>query len=271
MPNSENFPNYISVPIDQRPSRLNSSDTDIFQISSKQILFGTNDRDVVELWFYNPNGSFAAHITLNVHDEGLGLNTIVDNTGAFEFVNLDMTSILNRVGLEQGRYQMVANFFRSEVGTEIGNKLRIVDISPDRTEIKLQPIQTDDSILSDMYEFTVPSVPKNESQGLISFVFGKTANTSHSLTVDMILSEMDRLQPDTSARINNTNSKAVYAAMISGMIEQIYSLVLDNIYADKQNLNIQEYDLQTYIRQAVLDVIKRYKESKAVDPKFNIF
>lgn len=259
------------APIDQRPSRLNNSDTDLFQTGVKQILFGANSRDVVEMWFYNPNGSLATHLTLPASSDMLGLNTVIDNTGAYEFVNLDMTSIVNTIGLEQGRYQMVANFFRTEVGAEIGNKLYIQDISPDRMELQLHPVQVDKDIVTEIYEFVVPSVPRTTAQGLIDLIFSKTADQSRVVNADAISSELDLIIPNTSGRINNSNTYGSYTTMVDEIIKEAYQQTLDNMAADSNNLNIQEADLESYIRTAVQDIVRKYKDVYKIDPRFNVF
>jgi hypothetical protein len=271
MPNPENFPNTIQVPIDIRPNRLNNSDTDLFQVGTQQVFFGSNIRDNIELWFYNPNGSLATHVTVDATDSLLGLNTVIDNQGAYEFVNIDMTQILAQIGLEQGRYQMIANFFRTEVGNEIGNKLYIENISPDRTELQLKAQSVDADIVRDIYEFTVPSVPKTTAQGLLDLVFSKTKDTTQVVNDTTVLQEMDLLIPQTSDKITNSHSYTPYATMVNQIIDQSYTLALDNMAADTNNLNIQETDLESYLRSAVQDVIKKYKDSGRVDPKFNIF
>jgi hypothetical protein len=272
MPNPENFPNVISVPVDIRPNRLNNSDTDLFQTSTKQVLFGTDARDSVELWIYNPNGSLATHITLDANDDALGLNTVIDNTGAYEYVNLDMTSILSRTGLEQGRYQLVVNFLRTEVGNEIGNKLFIQDISPDRTELQLHAQQVDQDIVSQIYEFVVPSVPRTTAQGLIDLVFHKTVSgQSDVVNESTVASELDLIIPDTIGRIADAHAYGSYSSMINEIINESYRRTLNNMAADTNNLNIQDADLESYIKSAVQSIIQEYKDSGRVDPRFNIF
>lgn len=272
MPNLENFPNVIPVPIDIRPNRLNDSDTGLIQTSTKQVLFGTDARDCVELWIYNADGSLATHITLAATDDALGLNTVIDNTGAYEYANLNMTAVINRTGLEQGRYQMVANFLRTEVGNEIGNKLFIQNISPDRTELQLHAQQVDQDIVSQIFEFVVPSVPRTTAQGLIDLVFHKTiSGQSDVVNESTVASELDILIPNTVGRVTNAHAYSSYASMITKIINEAYTRTLDNMATDANNLNIQDVDLETYIRTAVQSIIQEYKDSGRVDPRFTVF
>ncbi len=271
MPNLENFPNPIPIPINQRPSRLDDNDTKLFESGSQQILFGTNPKDGVELWIYNSDGTLATHVSLDATDDSLGLNTVIDNTGAYEYVNLDMTSIIQRLGLEQGRYQLVANFFRTEVGNEIGNKLFITDISPDRTELRLHPTQLDQTIVNDIYEFVVPSVPRTEAQGLVDLIFAKTSDVSRTISDATVMAEMTLELPDTIARVVNSNSYTTYAAMVNNIIQEAYQRTLNNMAADSNNLNIQDADLEGYVSSAVEDIVREHKDAGKVDAKFNIF
>src|SRR5690348_11801545 len=118
MPNQLNYPEPITSTINQRPSRFSDRDVALMKNSTKQILFGTSDNDLVEIWIYNSDGTIAYHANIGPTDTALTATTIVDQTGAHELLNLDFTQIQNDIDIEPGRYVLVGNFFRNEVGSE---------------------------------------------------------------------------------------------------------------------------------------------------------
>ncbi len=82
---------------------------------------------------------------------------------------------------------------------------------------------------------------------------------------------MNLIIPKTSNRISVSNSHTAYATTINEIISAAYTRTLDNMAADTNNLNIQEADLEGYIRTAVSDIVREYKDAGKIDPKFNIF
>lgn len=270
MPNQLNFPNKIPNALNQRPERFAVSDTDLFQVGIKPIWFGTNARDRIEFWIYNADGTIAGHITLDANDTALTVTTVVDNTGAYEYVNLDMGDICRRMGLEQGRYALVANFFRDEVGTEDGNQMFITAISPDRTEVQLKPVSIDQPITKQMYEWVVPSVPKTAAQGLLDQVFGSTDDKTNAVTADLVDADVE-LITYIAPKLQFAGVSVTYQQLINGMLPAIHARALDLMAADTENINIQNADLEAYIGQAVSDVTTQFVSAGAIDPRLTIF
>lgn len=273
MPNQLNFPDPISSFDNIRPSRLASIETNLFQVGIKQVIFGTNVNDRVEVWIYNSDGTIDGHITLNATDTALALNTVVDNTGAYEFLNLDMGDLIRKMGIEQGRYAFVANFFRDEVGSENGYKLYIETISDDRTELRLFPVQVDNPTLRDIYEWVVPSVPKLEAQALIDQTFGKSLNFSVNETLNSsnITDALVALIQDTLDRILHANAIEQYNNTLILILERTYTNLLENMAKDVNNLNVQEADLEFYLTKALSDTIRQLRDQNLIDARFNIF
>lgn len=273
MPNQLNFPDQLPEKfILERPSRLASVDTKQFQTGINQVVFGITERDVVEIWVYFPDGRIAGHTTLSVYDPAIRLSTAIDNTGSYEFLNIDFGEIVRRLELEQGRYGLVANIFRNEVGSELEQKLIIETISEDRTELRLIAPRPTDTILRDIYEFVVPSVPKNIAQGLVDQIFGESldARPEEQLDSTKILYDIDIFMNGTSARINYADAQQAYQTMIDSVLNNTYEVTLNNMFNDKQNLNIQEADLEKYISAAVQEVIRSMKDRGEIDNRFEV-
>jgi hypothetical protein len=274
MPNQLNFSDPIPSPyVAERPERLSKIDRNLSQVGNKQIVFGTTERDHAELWIYDSNGSIAGHVNLFPTDDALSLTTLVDNTGAYEMLNIDMGKAVRLMSIESGRYGFVANYFRDEVGSEIGDRLYVADISNDRTELRLYPKNINDRILREIYEWVVPSVPKLEAQGLIDQTFARSVDftDSEALNPTKVTADLDRIINGTSARIQYARAELSYDEMVTKVIELAGNRALVKMANDTANRNIQEADLQNYIREASGEVIRELRDRGEIDPRFEVF
>lgn len=273
MPNQLNFPDQLPDKLVlERPSRLAQVDTKQFQTGVTQVVFGVTDRDVIEIWVYFPDGRVAGHITLPVYDSAIRLSTAIDNTGAYEFLNIDFGEVVRRISLEQGRYGLVVNIFRNEVGSEFGEKLTVETISEDRTELRLVAVRPTDNIMREIYEFTVPSVPKLLAQGLVDQTFGQSLDVLPDKRLDSnkVLQDVDIFITGTSARLDYANAEVAYEIMTTVVLDRAYPIVLNKMADDRQNLNIQEADLERYMSEAVQEVIRDMRTRGEIDNRFEV-
>lgn len=268
MANQLNYPNGLSSTEFQRPSRILQSDIDLIQSGSQEILFGTRLRDNVEVWAYNPDGSFAAHTVIRPDDSELTLATVIDTGGANEILNIDVKTVALNMGLSPGRYAMVFNFFRDEVGSEDSYKLYISDISSDRTEVKLQLLKDIPSSIKDIYEFVVPSVPKLYAQALIDQVFGKSLDAlpQEKITPDKLLTVLS----DVRNRVIYSDSQHSYDTLVNKLVDRAHTLILEEMAGDIDNFNIQYPELIRYIEDSLDVVITDMIQKGEIDPRFNI-
>lgn len=273
MANQLNYKKSISNFIGQRPYRPSENDESKIATGNKTVLFGTTPWDNIELWIYDFSGAMVASTKLAVTDPALRLSTILDTSGAYEFLDLDMATIAqNKLFLPPGRYTMTANFFRDEVGSLDGEQLNIQEISSDRTEVRLNVLSPSDTIISDIFEFVVPSVPKLFAQGLVDEIFGgNLLNVSgESVTKDSIITLLNAFISDTYSRITNATLQAAYINLFTILNDRIYVQTVNNIVADVANRNVQLVDLIQYISDAIDTVITDYKISGELDPRFEL-
>lgn len=269
MPNSLNYGSPLTNTLLQRPSRITPADIRLLRMGEASVIFGTSDRDVVELWIYNPDGSFAGHVNLGPTDENLRQATFVDQTGAFETVNINLKNVAKALDIQPGRYSMVANFFRNEVGSEKENKLYIADISDDRTELRLVPVEVTPEIVADLFEFIVPSVPKQFAKGLVDQAFGKTVEAP----VEDVLTQPDveaELGDSVLTRIQHSESGDAFVILLSTILQRTYLATLNLMAADVRNFSIQQIELETYIQKALHAVIYGIGQSDEYDPRFRL-
>ena len=291
MPNQLNYPDPLRGTFYQRPDRFSQADLELMQVGQQQVLFGITERDVVETWVYNPDGTIAGHVNFFPADTALSLVTLIDQTGPYELLNVDLVArtapsdqltgpyeLLNvdlvaamqRMAIQPGRYAMVVNFFRDEVGSEAGYKLYISDISEDRTELQLYPVQISGDVIRDLYEFVVPSVPKTFANGLVDQFFGQSQDALFNERISW-----ERFEGELNTQLNMTREKVAYAqredslrTIYEKIVERAYPLALDNMASDVRNLNIQQIELETYIMDAVDEVIRSMVSAGEVDPHF---
>jgi len=297
MPNQVNYPDPIPVPyIQYRPERLSSDDRELVQDDIRQILFGSSPKDYAELWVYDSNGGIAGHVNLNVTFPSMSLSTDITETGAYELLNIDMGAAVRMMVVESGRYGFTANFFRDEVGSEYiddsnprlgsGQKLYISNISDDRTELLLSPKVITEELLLEIKEWVEPSVPILYAQGLVDQTFGYSfpADGESEVPSDQVLSSqnvMDALDiemfidPSVSARVQASGTRPKFDEMMLRMIPSIHKRVIEIMEASQnpaKDTNIQEAQLyDTFIEQAVIDVVNKFKTMGLIDPRFNVY
>lgn len=272
MANQANFPDPLNGTFFQRPERVAAKDLNLLRPGQQQIIFGTTNNDNVEIYVYNPDGSLVGHQTIGPLDTALTLTTLIDNTGAYELLNVDMKDVCNRMGIAPGRYSFVCNFFRDEVGSEAGYKLYISQISDDRTELQLTPVQVTPQTVADLYDWVVPGVPREFAAGLIDQLFSAdiSGSLANAITPDKVAGQLDALIPGTTGRINYAGAGAAYTLMVNTILTNALPRALDYLANDVFNNEVQQIELDGYVIQAFLDVLYTMQQQNAFDPRFNV-
>lgn len=271
MPNQLNYPDPLLGTLHQRPIRISNSDLELIGNDTKQILFGTNAKDHVEAWVYNIDGTIAGHINLPATDEQLGLATVIDQTGTSEVLTCNLVDAFNRMNVQPGRYALVLNFFRDEVGSEDGYKLFISDISSDRMELRLHPVAFTPEVAKDLYEFASPSVPKIFANGLIDQLFRKTANFNQErITTDELKKYLEALMKQTLSKVQYANLEASLENTLDLVLRKAYPKVIKAMVEDVRNEYVQREEIETYILDAVELAVSELSMSGELDPHFEL-
>ncbi len=152
--------------IDNKGYRISSNDREIFEQGTLQSFFGFSDSDMIEFIVYDINdnqlpqgefGELVRYIPLNsqnIRDYFL----IADGTElqAFQFPNeyfIDVERLIKEAGYDNGIFKTQITLLNKRVGYESPNeKLWIQEISPSRTEVRLQPIKNDVSKQTDLLQ-----------------------------------------------------------------------------------------------------------------------
>jgi hypothetical protein len=267
MANQRNFADSVASTLNTRPARLSSRDTDLFQLGVKPVWFGTDPRDMIELWVYDSNGNIVTSLNIPATSNALTLTTVVDITGTYEYVNLDMGQYVRDMVLEQGRYSIVVNFFRTEVGSPDQRVLYVDAISPDRTELRLRLLDTTKS--AELQEWVVPSVPKLEAKGLVDRTFGKL--DVPGITRGLVESAVQELRSSVGTQVSYADVTTQYQMLIDKLIQDVYPRILNHMALDTTNPSIQDADFDQYVRDSVVEVLTQYQASNMIDARLNVY
>ncbi len=92
---------------------------------------------------FNPLQNYISYFIYNLNNEIIYSNEAGFSGWSFidEQVYLDPQTDLERVGYTVGNYNTLYNFLNNEVSSSIFNRFYIDEISPDRTEIRLNTTQ----------------------------------------------------------------------------------------------------------------------------------
>ena len=267
MPNNINYPDG-TLTIQSRPDRLSNFDIRLLTTGFKSVLFGTTEDDLVEVYFYDSNNEIDSHVNLYAPSDALSLTTVVDTDGNRQFLNVDLPKVASLANTLPGRYSMVLNFFRDEVGKEAGNHLYIKEISPSRTEVKLVPFFDSPEIFQEMYDFIVPSVSKLYAQALIDEIFGQSLDVLDNEQVSSanVIQELNRISLNFNSRLNHSDTKATLSMFIRSIIIQAHSKALNLLGAGDRN--IQKVELQQLVSDAVDGAILEL--SPSLDGRFKL-
>lgn len=272
MPNQLNYRTILGTSVPLRPQRITAEDAQNIIVGQQQILFGTTSKDVLEMWVYNPDDTFAGHINVFPSDPALSLKTVLDESGTYQMLNVDLIELFDRLTLPAGRYAVVTNFFRNEVGSEEGTKLFVSEVAEDRTLVKFKLVDVNESTLKELYEFVTPSVPRLYAQGLIDQIFDKAVNVppDKKIQSSVILSKMVQMVPSILQRLNVSNTVPQLNALINQILEMTYVKSVDKLIADNTNYYIQQDELMNYIITSVDESIQELQNSGAIDPRFTL-
>lgn len=273
MPNQLDYPDIIPVPyIGVRPDRLAGVDAKLVETGTYQALFGTTVDDVIEVFFYDVNGSLAGVTNIAPTDPVLSLTTGIDNSGAFEFVNIDMGQVVREMTLDPGHYGVTVNYFRNEVGTVDGNQLVITDINSDRTELRLYPQNPNSVVDQEIFDFITPSVPKLFAQALLSETFGigTEIQTQTPLSAGVVLTSLNAIDSDTSSRLDYAGVHALYNDITTMVLQEAYQRVLDIMAADASRYEVHEGNLEGYLAEAITEIIHELTSAGRIDPRLEV-
>lgn len=275
MPNSQNFPDGISTNVQGRPTRTIERDTKLFFLDNKQVIFGDTLKDIVEVYVYDTDDNIIAHLNYDANSPALSLTKLVSVDNTQSYLDVNLPTLVTELGITPGRYTMVMNFFKNEVGSEEGEKLYIDEISRSRTEVRLRPFSESLAVRREMDEFLMPSVPKLYAQALINEIFGQSldAGAAEQITANMIFEKLDLIAPSSepiSTRIQRSGLSIKFISMIANLVHQANKFAIDYLAGPESDDKIQRIQLLNIFRYAIGLAIANAQTAGAIDVRFQV-
>lgn len=270
----------------------------------REVVFGQTLRDVVEIYIFDELGDIVGHTNIRPDDPALRLIAFTANqqvgVGQDEtpdVLQIDLVNVLKRLGpinpetgepegLPPGRYDISMNIFRDEVGQEAGGidrKLFISDISPSRTEVRLRPAFSNEQIVDEINEFIEPSVPRFVAQAIVDQTFGISIQETavpgvESINLNLFETEIAELdaQADRTGELTTANrlqrsglGPSFYTAF-DASLSRIRDRVLDELARDVKDLQIQDQELQQFIRRGVALALIEMVSAGEIDSRIQV-
>lgn len=281
MPNEENYTTETARNwIQYRPSRVDKSDSQLMENGVISLPFGLSDKDNVELILYTQNNQIAFYNVLSVasYSNIFTQTSYTDEMGNSTYsLNFNINNALSGNLIQPGRYIMVVNILRDEIGSYNGYKLYIDKISSSRTEARLVIVNPTDESLNDLYEFIEPSISRLEAQGLIEQTLRGSTEGPATLTSEQLANQAIYRYFDSQAtELNSTNARLREANLdtwLDDYINRIIPLIrvraIDIMASDSRNINIQVEDIMTkYIGPAIQQILNETRG--LLNPDLNV-
>lgn len=314
MATQDNFPDGILDVPNFRPRRVSEQDRILIRDQNaagtpveREIVFGQTNRDIVEVYIVDELGDNVAHTNLRPDDPALRLVAFtadaqvgVGQDQTPDVLQIDLVNVLKRFGpinpdtgepegLPPGRYSIAVNVFRDEVGQEAGDtsrKLFISDISPSRTELRLTPAFSNQTIVGEISEFVEASVPRFVAQAIIDQAFGVSldpfiddvAFSVENIDFVRFEEEIARLDAARGRTDEFTTANRLNRAALESQLFQTFNLsiplmrdkILDELAQQINDLQIQDHEVQKFIRDGVARALIQLVSTGGVDPRLQL-
>ena len=228
------------------------------------------EKFIIELSFYSVDNNYLlSSITLSDEDTDVIKTTTLSyaDTSIRRLLFIDFSSL--SINIEQGRIQLVLNFFVPEIGGFNESKFTITRISPSRKEVELSliPECITDDIVDELKTFSSPQINSKWVLEALKYICNQTGSlnqniptTKASLSFDIIQSYLPASQ---SIKINDPNVSGEYTASIKQSTQKI----LDNTYAYASESIKNMIGNQTRFTDAMLVTIVSSSLAKALTIK----
>lgn len=237
--------------------RLQALDTNLMSAKYYGVtLSGSNDSQVsTEFHLYTTAGTYITgdhKITTNI-----GLNDTTNNDVAPEYLVVDLKQRLTNLGLTKGSYKVVTNVFDNIVGSYDTQQLWIKEISPSRTELRLQLADnTDVNLIRSVTDFQkrweLNAKLDTAFTYLLNFGFNKTyqvVNFRFDIDLSNVPEIVVKLYQPLPSTIGEKSKLWISEEVIPSVIQTVNivpkSTDEDGTKLLGPNFNIEEYAVQS--------------------------
>jgi hypothetical protein len=166
-------------------TRFNPVDTSLFPHTQHAVKFVESYSPSLEIHVYTPDG---VYLTSN-YDASFttGLNDTTSQNVTPEHISIDLVNNFANLGISRGQYKVIYNVFDNVLGSPGGTKLWIKEISPSRTELRLQLFDNNSTmarqfsdllarwntaITNDQFDTYLLNFGANQTYQIVDFKFG---------------------------------------------------------------------------------------------------
>lgn len=207
----------------------------------------------VEFNFYSiVDNSLVSSIVLDSNDDDVFSVTQLDYVDESNRKLLFIDFSNSEIPLEQGRYQLVVNFFTPEIGIYNEPPLVVTDISPSRREIELRlaPQYITTSSLNQVVNFASPQISSDWVLDAVRQIFNQppsaTSNNIPTDTTNLTFRITETFLPtDIIALINNPNTNGQFTSSIKTatqtLLNRAYGYATTSINVSRSTTYIDAY------------------------------
>ena len=219
-------------------------------------LSGSNNSNVkTEFHLYTTTGNYITgdhNFTTKI-----GYNDTTNNDVAPEFLAVDLKSKFNELGLSKGTFKTVINVFDDIIGSYDGPKLWVKEISPSRTELRLQLANNSDpTLIQSVTDFQQRWELNNKLDTAFSYLlnFGynntfQVVNFRFDIDLSTVPELVVKLYQPLSRNIGEKSKLWISEEFISSVIQTVNIIPLATNEAGNTllgpNFNIDEYTVQS--------------------------
>ena len=144
----------INLNLDSTAQLVSSKDLNVFKTSAKNVTdFGMSKNDVIEFRLYDLSNNLLQQtngVTVKyIHKDELPnyLKSDIDPNTQELIYTIDVEKLINNAGYGNGEFNVVLNFVKNYIGLDDKKqRVWIHEVSPSRTEIRIQPLITTDLV-----------------------------------------------------------------------------------------------------------------------------
>ena len=192
------------------------------------------EKFIVELMFYSLESSYLlSSIALTDEDtDVLKVTTLsYPDTSTRRLLFIDFSNL--SINIEQGRIQLVLNFFVPEVGGFNKSKFSLTRISPSRKEVELSllPQCITDDILEELKVFSSPQINSMWVLEALKYICNQTQSLNPNLPTVTTPLSFDIIQSYLPLSQSIKLNDPLVSGQYTSSIKQSTQTILDNTYA----------------------------------------
>lgn len=218
------------------------------------------EKFVLELMFYSLDSNYLlSSISLTDEDTDVIKTTTLSysDTSIRRLLFIDFSSL--SINIEQGRLQLVLNFFVPEVGGFNQSKFSLTRISPSRKEVELSliPQCITDDILEELKIFTSPQINSKWVMDAIGQIFNQPASlTSNNIPTDrtnLIFGIIKEYLPSSSRDFLNNTASIELNNIIEQNVQKFMNIAYG--YATESIIQTNNKPIVRYTNDMLINIV----------------